>query len=239
MDPYEVLGLSRGATDEEIKNAYRELVKKYHPDKYIDNPLADLAEEKMREVNDAYEMLMKPTTTTTSSYSGSSSAYNNDNTYGNYYENATYGAGYDTNYAQSGSRDYYEIRSAIDSNQFGRAQQLLASKSNRTAEWYFLSGVLNYKIGYYDTAMQQIRRAMSMAPQNQESNCRLTWIELSTRVLKSSFFTARVPMMISPPPFAFTFMLAFFYYIINIVIISYLFANLLKSFTFFFSVIHI
>ncbi len=168
MDPYEVLGLSRGATDEEIKNAYRELVKKYHPDKYIDNPLADLAEEKMREVNDAYEMLMKPTTTTTSSYSGSSSAYNNDNTYGNYYENATYGAGYDTNYAQSGSRDYYEIRSAIDSNQFGRAQQLLASKSNRTAEWYFLSGVLNYKIGYYDTAMQQIRRAMSMAPQNQE-----------------------------------------------------------------------
>ncbi|MBO4234859.1 MAG: J domain-containing protein [Firmicutes bacterium] len=179
MDPYEVLGLSRGATDEEIKNAYRELVKKYHPDKYIDNPLADLAEEKMREVNEAYDMLMKPTTTTTSSYSGSSSSYGGSSysgssyggaTYGTgtYYENATYGAGYDTHYAESGSHDYYEIRNAIDSNKFGLAQQLLSAKRDRTAEWYFLSGVLNYKIGYFDTAMQQIRRAISMAPQNQE-----------------------------------------------------------------------
>jgi len=174
MDPYEVLGLSRGATDEEIKAAYRELVKKYHPDKYINNPLADLAEEKLREINEAYDMLMKPTTTTTSSYHGSSyggSSYSgSSSTYGTgqYYENATYGAGYDTHYSESGSRDYYEIRSAIDSNQFGRAQQLLAAKQNRTAEWYFLSGVLNYKIGYFDTAMQQVKRAMSMAPQNAE-----------------------------------------------------------------------
>ena len=163
MDPYEVLGLSRGATDEEIKEAYRELVKKYHPDKYQDNPLADLAEEKLREINEAYDMLMKPTTTTTSSYSGSY-------TYGTNSSNAgpTYGAGYDTNYAGSGSNDFYEIRVAIDNNELPRAAQLLKSKRERSAEWYFLTGVLNYKSGYFDSAMQQVSRAINMAPNNQE-----------------------------------------------------------------------
>ena len=59
MNPYEVLGVSENATDEEIKKAYKELVKKYHPDKYHNNPLADLAEEKLQEINEAYDMLMK------------------------------------------------------------------------------------------------------------------------------------------------------------------------------------
>ena len=51
MNPYEVLGLKPGATQEEIKKAYRNLIKQYHPDQYGDNPLKDLAEEKMREIN--------------------------------------------------------------------------------------------------------------------------------------------------------------------------------------------
>ena len=59
MNPYEVLGVSENASDEEIKKAYKELVKKYHPDKYQNNPLSDLAEEKLQEINEAYEMLMK------------------------------------------------------------------------------------------------------------------------------------------------------------------------------------
>ena len=59
MNPYEVLGVSENASDEEIKKAYKELVKKYHPDKYQDNPLADLAEEKLQEINEAYDILMK------------------------------------------------------------------------------------------------------------------------------------------------------------------------------------
>ncbi|HOJ12845.1 MAG TPA: DnaJ domain-containing protein, partial [Clostridiales bacterium] len=63
MNPYEVLGVKEGANDEEIKRAYRELVKKYHPDQYRDNPLAKLAEEKLREVNEAYEYLMKQSST--------------------------------------------------------------------------------------------------------------------------------------------------------------------------------
>lgn len=57
MNPYEVLGVSENASDEEIKKAYRELVKKYHPDKYVDNPLSDLASEKIKEINMAYDMI--------------------------------------------------------------------------------------------------------------------------------------------------------------------------------------
>lgn len=59
QNPYEVLGIKEGASQEEIKAAYREQVKKYHPDKYQDNPLQDLAEEKLQEINEAYEYLMK------------------------------------------------------------------------------------------------------------------------------------------------------------------------------------
>ena len=59
-DPYSVLGVSSNASDQEIKRAYRELARKYHPDNYANNPLADLAEEKMKEINEAYEILSDP-----------------------------------------------------------------------------------------------------------------------------------------------------------------------------------
>ena len=57
-DPYSILGVSKNATDEEIKNAYRELARKYHPDNYTDNPLSDLAGEKMKEINEAYDAII-------------------------------------------------------------------------------------------------------------------------------------------------------------------------------------
>ena len=58
-DPYSVLGISPEASDEEVKRAYRDLARKYHPDNYQNNPLADLAEEKMKEINEAYAAITR------------------------------------------------------------------------------------------------------------------------------------------------------------------------------------
>ena len=58
-DPYQILGVPETASDEEVKRAYRELARKYHPDNYHDNPLADLAQEKMKDINAAYEQITK------------------------------------------------------------------------------------------------------------------------------------------------------------------------------------
>ena len=54
-NPYDVLGVSQNASDDEVKKAYRELSRKYHPDANVDNPLADLAEEKFKEIQEAYD----------------------------------------------------------------------------------------------------------------------------------------------------------------------------------------
>ena len=59
MDPYKVLGVSENATPEEIRAAYLALVKKYHPDRYKDNPLKELANEKLKEINEAYDIIQK------------------------------------------------------------------------------------------------------------------------------------------------------------------------------------
>ncbi len=152
-NPYEVLGVKPGASEAEIKAAYKELVKKYHPDKYQNNPLADLAKEKLQEVNEAYDTLMKN--------QGGRNGYSGNSTYGSY--SNSYGS-----QNQGGSSNYYAVRQAIDRGDLGAAEQMLINSPSRDAEWFFLSGMLSYRKGWVDDAISNIRQAIDMDPNNYE-----------------------------------------------------------------------
>lgn len=149
-DPYSVLGVSSSASDEEIKKAYRELVKKYHPDSYVNNPLADLAEAKMKEVNEAYDAIVKMRTQGGGyQSSGSSSSYSTQNTR---YNNPS----------------FQQVRLLINQNNLAEAERILRSSPSQTAEWYFLMGTISYRKGWMDDARQNYWTACSMDPNNME-----------------------------------------------------------------------
>ena len=151
-DPYVVLGVDPGAGDDEIKKAYRELARKYHPDNYQNNPLADLAEEKMKEINEAYDAITKMR-----SGGGSSS-------YGGAYQ-SPYQSGYQNYQSDSGS--YARVRQLINANQLETAEQELQGMA-KTGEWYFLMGSIAYRRGWLDEARQNYQIACRMEPGNVE-----------------------------------------------------------------------
>ena len=153
-DPYKVLGVSPNASDEEIKKAYRDLARKYHPDNYHDNPLADLAQEKMKEINEAYDEITKMR-------SGGGSGAGNYGGNRNHQSNSG-SSGY------TGNQQYSQIRSAINSGNLQYAEQMLNSMSNRDAEWNFLMGSLYYRKGWMDDARNFFQRAVNMDPGNNE-----------------------------------------------------------------------
>ena len=140
MNPYEVLGVSENASEEEIKRAYKELVKKYHPDRYQNNPLADLAEEKLQEVNEAYDAIMKGRTT---------------------------GGGYGGN-GRTTTFDSMQVRRYIDSGNLAAAEKILNDTNDRSAEWFFLSGMVSYRKGWYDDAVNKLQTAADLDPSNAE-----------------------------------------------------------------------
>ena len=152
-NPYEVLGVSPNATDEEVKKAYRELARKYHPDKYRDSDLADLASEKMKEVNAAYEEIQKMRA------NGGSRA-----------NSGSYGGQYAGNSSSSGSPQYTEIRRLINTGNAARAEQLLwqIPEAERNAEWNFLMGCVLIRKGRYVDAQRYFDIACSMDPYNNE-----------------------------------------------------------------------
>ena len=116
-DPYSVLGVSPNASDEEIKKAYRELARKYHPDNYQNNPLADLAEEKMKEVNEAYDAINKMR---------SSGSHSGGGSYGGsaYQQSGGYGYGYQQRQSSSSGALYSRVRQAINAGNIdARSQQ--------------------------------------------------------------------------------------------------------------------
>lgn len=150
-DPYTVLGVSQNASDDEVKKAYRELARKYHPDNYQNNPLADLAEEKMKEINEAYDAITKQRS---GGYSGSS--------YSGYQ-----GGGYQTG-GYSSNPAYARIRNLINAGDLAQAEQLLYEVGQKDGEWYFLSGSIAYRKGWMDEAMQNYTIACQMEPGNME-----------------------------------------------------------------------
>ena len=152
-DPYSVLGVSQSASDDEVKKAYRDLARKYHPDNYQNNPLADLAEEKMKEINEAYNAITKQRA-------------------GGYRQTAsgTYGStGYNTQ-SHSGAQDpsYARVRSLINAGNLSAAEQLLYQMPTKNGEWYFLSGSIAYRKGWLDEARQNFTLAVQMDPNNME-----------------------------------------------------------------------
>ena len=153
-DPYEVLGVSRTASDSEIKAAYRELVKKYHPDNYANNTLADLASEKMKEINEAYDAITR-SRGTSGSYQGGYQGGGQQSS-GSY----SYGGGSNSSYAQ--------FRAYINANQQDAADALLNTAPNRDGEWYFLKGTIAYRRGWLDEARQHYQTACAMVPSNYE-----------------------------------------------------------------------
>lgn len=151
-NPYEVLGIKEGASEDEIKKAYRDLVKKYHPDQYQDNPLSRLAEEKLREINEAYDYLMKNPAPKRDTYNNSSDGRN----WG--------GQGQ----SQGENEFFNQVKMHINSGNVKLAEDMLEGSGNRTAPWYYLKGLIFMRKGWYDEAQSHIQRAVSMDPSNYE-----------------------------------------------------------------------
>jgi len=157
-DPYQVLGVSSTATDEEIKKAYRNLARKYHPDNYHDNPLADLAQERMKEINEAYEAVQNQRKGKTAG-----GAYGGTSAYSAYGGSTGYGG-----YTNTGATRFQRVRQAINEGDLNMADELLNASSDRGAEWHYLKGVICYRRGWMDEAKRYYQAALQMEPNNVE-----------------------------------------------------------------------
>lgn len=176
MNPYEVLGVNPNDDEETIKKAYRNLVKKYHPDRYANSPLAEQASEKLKEINLAYDII------TGKAQNTSSGGYSNQG-YGGY--------GYGTpNFEVS----FQSVRTLITLHMLDMAEQMLG-KLPQTAEWYYLMGMIYLNRGWYENARSHFDKAIQMDPDNPEyQNARYRYTQgaggFHTRMVNISPFAA-------------------------------------------------
>ncbi len=164
-NPYEVLGVSPNASNDEVKKAYRDLSRKYHPDSYVDNPLADLAEEKFKEVQEAYDQIMKE----------------RDGGYQSGYQSGSYQQNYDYQYqgtSEEEQRQYEAASNYLNGRQYQQALNVLSGMKNRGAHWYYLSAIANMGLGNNMNALNLAKQAVNIEPGNAEYNNlvnRLQW----------------------------------------------------------------
>lgn len=143
MDPYKVLGVAPGATEEEIKKAYKQLSKKYHPDLNMNNPRKDEYAEKFKEVQQAYDMLTKKQAAP-------------QDFWGNYQSSA----GNDSSMYLNAARTY------IQNGRYEEAMNVLNGIENRNAEWYFLRSNVYLRTGRDSQALEDAKTAAAMEPGN-------------------------------------------------------------------------
>lgn len=170
-DPYRVLGVSRTASEEEVKSAYRKLAKEYHPDR---NGGSTAAEAKMKEINDAYARVMDELRNGTSSsgsrytggYGGTGGSYGASGGWGGSYSayGSYAGSGAYNNYG--GSAQFASVRSFLSARRFAEAMGALNTINTRTAEWYYLAAQAMAGMGNRIAAMDYARQAVAMEPSN-------------------------------------------------------------------------
>ncbi|WMJ88998.1 J domain-containing protein [Anaerocolumna sp. MB42-C2] len=153
-NPYKVLEVSPSATNDEIKRAYRELSRKYHPDSYVNNPLAGLAEEKFKEVQEAYDQIMKERE------NGHSGGYNSGST-----SQTAYNSG-----SEEDNVHMTSVYNYLAARRYNEALNVLSGISNRSARWYYYSAVANAGMGNNLIASEHARQAVNMEPTNTEYN---------------------------------------------------------------------
>lgn len=161
-DPYKVLGVSPDASDEEIKSAYRKLAKKYHPDR---NPNDPEAAKKMQQINAAYEQIKDPDKGRQQAGQGSYGGYGGytKDPFWDWYERGQ--RRQQESYGDNGQRAAYNY---IRTGRYREALNALQSSQERNARWYYLSALANDGLGNQVTALEHIKRAVSMEPDNEE-----------------------------------------------------------------------